>query len=53
MANAAALKVLVVDDEQEICDLLHGYLIDEGYRVSIATDGAGLRDESRIDSRKK
>jgi two-component system OmpR family response regulator len=44
--------ILVVDDEQEICDLLHGYLIDEGYRVSIATDGAGLRDEmarSKID----
>jgi two-component system, OmpR family, response regulator len=44
--------ILVVDDQQEICDLVHGYLTEEGFRVSIANNGAGLRDEmarSKID----
>jgi two-component system, OmpR family, response regulator len=43
---------LVVDDQQEICDLVREYLTDEGFRVSTAHDGAGLRDEmarGRID----
>ena len=37
--------ILVVDDEQEICDLVWDYLTNEGFRVSTARDGAGLRDE--------
>jgi DNA-binding response OmpR family regulator len=44
--------ILVVDDQQEICDLVREYLTDEGFRVSTANDGAGLRGEmarSRID----
>jgi two-component system, OmpR family, response regulator len=44
--------VLVVDDQQEICDLVHGYLTEEGFRVSIANNGADLRDamaRSKID----
>jgi two-component system, OmpR family, response regulator len=44
--------ILVVDDQQEICDLVREYLTEEGFRVSTAQDGAGLRDElarSRID----
>jgi two-component system, OmpR family, response regulator len=36
--------ILVVDDQQEICDLVREYLTDEGFRVSTANDGAGLRD---------
>lgn len=36
--------ILVVDDQQEICDLVREYLSDEGFRVSVANDGAGLRD---------
>jgi len=36
--------ILVVDDQQEICDLVREYLSDEGFRVSTANDGAGLRD---------
>ena len=28
--------ILVVDDDQEICDLVRDYLADEGYRVSTA-----------------
>ncbi|HZK88550.1 MAG TPA: response regulator [Stellaceae bacterium] len=37
--------ILVVDDQQEICDLVREYLSDEGFRVSTANDGAGLREE--------
>jgi two-component system OmpR family response regulator len=35
--------ILVVDDQREICDLVQEYLSGEGYRVSIAQDGAGMR----------
>src|SRR5262245_9286616 len=35
--------ILIVDDQSEICDLVHDYLSGEGYRVSIAQDGAGMR----------
>ena len=35
--------ILVVDDQQEICDVVQEYLTSEGYRVSIAHDGAGMR----------
>jgi len=44
--------ILVVDDQQEICDLIREYLIEEGFRVSIANDSAGLSNEiarSKID----
>jgi two-component system OmpR family response regulator len=44
--------ILVVDDEQEICDLICDYLTGEGYRVSAANGGAGLREEmarSKVD----
>jgi DNA-binding response OmpR family regulator len=37
--------ILVVDDQQEICDLVREYLTDEGFRVSTANDGVGLRAE--------
>jgi two-component system OmpR family response regulator len=36
--------ILVVDDEQEICDLVRDYLTDEGFRITTAQDGAGLRE---------
>src|SRR6516225_5796544 len=35
--------ILVIDDEREICDLVQEYLSGEGYRVSIAQDGGGMR----------
>jgi DNA-binding response OmpR family regulator len=44
--------ILVVDDQQDICDLVREYLTEEGFRVLIANDGAGLRNEmarSKID----
>ena len=44
--------ILVVDDQQEICELVRDYLTEEGFRVSIANDSAGLCNEmvrSKID----
>jgi two-component system, OmpR family, response regulator len=35
--------ILVVDDQQEICDLVRDYLTDEGFRVSTVNDGAEMR----------
>ena len=35
--------ILVVDDQQEICDVVQEYLTGEGYRVSTAHDGSGMR----------
>lgn len=35
--------ILVVDDQREICDVVHDYLSGEGYRVSTAHDGVGMR----------
>ncbi len=32
-------KVLVVDDDQEICELLHEYLTKQGYLVNAVNDG--------------
>jgi DNA-binding response OmpR family regulator len=42
--------ILVVDDQQEICDLVREYLTDEGFRVSTANDGAGMRETLTRDS---
>jgi len=35
--------ILVVDDQREICDVVQEYLAGEGYRVSTAHDGSGMR----------
>jgi two-component system, OmpR family, response regulator len=35
--------ILVVDDQREICDMVQDYLSSEGYRVSTAHDGSGMR----------
>ncbi len=35
--------ILVVDDQQEIRDVVQEYLTGEGFRVSTANDGAGMR----------
>ena len=37
--SSGGLTLLVVDDDPDICDLLHDRLESEGYRVSIAADG--------------
>jgi len=44
--------ILVVDDQQEICDVVQEYLTGEGYRVSTANDGNGMRralSQSHVD----
>ncbi len=41
--NEHSGPVLVVDDQLEICELIQAYLSGEGYRVSTAHDGAGMR----------
>ncbi len=33
-------KILVVDDDQNICEVLRLYLVKEGYEVTVANDGA-------------
>jgi two-component system, OmpR family, response regulator len=35
--------ILVVDDQKEICEVVQQYLSSEGYRVSVANDGGGMR----------
>ena len=35
--------ILIVDDQKEICDVVEEYLVTEGYRVSTAHDGVGMR----------
>jgi DNA-binding response OmpR family regulator len=44
--------ILVVDDQQEICDVVKDYLTGEGYLVSTAHDGSAMRrtlSQSHID----
>lgn len=36
--------ILVVDDEDDVRDLICGYLEEEGYRCMAAADGDGMRD---------
>jgi two-component system, OmpR family, response regulator len=35
--------ILIVDDQKEICEVVQQYLSSEGYRVSVANDGGGMR----------
>ena len=39
----ASGHILVVDDQQEICELIQQYLSGEGYQVSAANDGQAMR----------
>src|ERR1041385_7476310 len=44
--------ILIVDDQQEICDVVQEYLTGEGYRVPTAHDGSGMRramSQSHVD----
>ncbi len=40
---AETSHIVVVDDQKEICDVVREYLTGEGYRVSTASDGGGMR----------
>src|SRR5439155_99617 len=46
---AHAGRVLVVDDEAEVCALLHDFLVTKGYRVRSAADGAAARTREPFD----
>src|SRR4051794_25159332 len=35
--------ILVVDDQNDICEVVQDYLVGEGYRVSTANDGTTMR----------
>jgi two-component system OmpR family response regulator len=39
----ATIHILVVDDQKEICEVVQQYLSSEGFRVSVAHDGGGMR----------
>lgn len=41
-------KILVVDDEQRIVDLLYKFLSKEGFTVSTATDGEGCLKLAKV-----
>ncbi|MCZ6679380.1 MAG: response regulator transcription factor [Candidatus Poribacteria bacterium] len=45
-----AYKILVVDDEEDIVDLIADYLMGEGYSVVKAYDGAEALDQMRRES---
>jgi DNA-binding response OmpR family regulator len=44
-----SLRVLVVDDEQPILDLVRGYLERERWSVTTATDGDAALERARVD----
>lgn len=46
MAEASP-RILVVDDEPPIVDLVRGYLIREGWTVDVAVDGQSAIDQAR------
>ena len=43
MTAHAPLRILIVDDEEQICSLLGNLFTREGYAVSVASGGAGTR----------
>src|SRR5699024_8634565 len=44
-AKMANEKILVVDDDKNICELLRLYLVKEGYNVTMVHDGAAAMTE--------
>ena len=47
MAEAASPRILVVDDEPPIVDLVRGYLVREGWSVDVAVDGPSAIEQAR------
>jgi two-component system OmpR family response regulator len=44
--------ILIVDDEPDICEMVKQYLTEQGYRVSVAHNGGGMRrviEQSAVD----
>lgn len=48
-SSAPAIRVLVVDDEPNLVELVQGYLLQEGYTVETAGDGHQALDIIRAD----
>ena len=46
----AERRVLVVDDDADICQLLHDRLMAKGYRVHVAADGIRALESVRVES---
>ncbi len=43
-------RVLLIDDDQELCEMLGEYLATEGFEVAAAHDGvAARRGRARVD----
>ena len=43
----ARSKILLVDDEPKVCELIKAYLVKDGYDVVIATDGKSAIDQAQ------
>src|SRR5262245_18680407 len=46
-SSERAPEILIVDDDRELRDVLRLILLEEGYRVTVATDGAGALESLR------
>lgn len=46
-AREGPLRILVVDDQTVLCDILHDYLADENYTVEVAYDGREALEKFR------
>ncbi|MBM3183435.1 MAG: response regulator transcription factor, partial [Chloroflexi bacterium] len=42
----AGKKILLVDDEPKVCDLLKAYLVKDGYEVIMAADGKSALEQA-------
>jgi DNA-binding response OmpR family regulator len=49
MANAASTRILIVDDEKQIVDIVEAYLQREGYIALTASDGNAALEMARKD----
>lgn len=47
MGMSKRVRILVVDDEPPMVDLVRGYLVREGWAVVTASDGAEALDVAR------
>ena len=46
--SAMGRNILVVEDDRNICDLIHMYLVKEGFDVRIAGDGGKAIEEFQL-----
>ena len=44
---AAKIKILVVDDDRDVCEYLRQFLIEEGFKVKALTDSTRVTEELR------